>query len=722
MNWYPRREQIPFWLRLLATVSLLALSGLACQTLLGGRPTASPVTPGWTPVAATPVAGATEVQVEVTPSPTFTGVPAQTRTATAPSGAPTADSGQSGAWPTPVGLPEPFAATAVSAAQQQSFDLLVAANPPERDDLELARAYQGWNGELGPVATAAAPLEVGVRQQINVLNHDNNTITPIEAELRAVGEHAYFWFDTGPGSFEPDAGDLANTRDAFDGIYEQSVAIFGPESNPGVDGDSRVHVVNASPLALCQVTLGTADQCGLAGYFSSFDGIPATVDPMSNAREMFVMNADYFGSNFYLNVLAHEFRHMIEDNYDQGDTDWEAEGSAMLAEELLGFSGNGVARANLFLTNPDQQLNRWTDQDTIPYYGQGYLFNRYIYDRLGQELYRQFAASPDSGLMAIDSVATANGLDITGQGLWLDWLVALGIHGRPNAPEEYQFQTSGLDMASMLPVTNFPSAYETTVRQYGADYFRLRGDEEVNVQFTGSTLAPLLDVAAASGEHMWLANRANYSHMRLTRSVDLTGVEEATFYYDVYHDIEAGYDFAYLFVSQDGGQTWQSLTAEHMQGLQPADDPSDSALAERFYTGRSQQWQSEIVDLTPFAGQVIQLRFVYVTDPILTFGGLAVDNLAIPEIGFYDDAEQPVEGWLAEGFARVATAVPQQWHLTLITFPNGEPVIAQESVPGGQSFTRPLSLADSEGEAILIVAASAPMTLELGHYRLEITP
>lgn len=620
-------------------------------------------------------------------------------------------------WPTPVDPLDPFLKKPISSVQLEAFENLAASLPPERDNLELARLYNGWDGQIESTPEVLEPLSMGTVQQLNILNHDLNTINPITAELLAIGEQAYFWFDTGPGSIRPSPAELAAITDAFDEIYLRSVALFGPEKKPGVDGDPRLHIVNASPLVLCDMT-GEESGCGLAGYFSADDGVPSNVFPESNAREMFVMNVDFFGSDFYLNVLTHELRHMIEDNYDQGDADWEAEGSAMLAEDLLGYPDNGVARANIFLVDPDQQLNSWPDEYTLPAYGQGYLLNRYIYDRIGPELYQEFAVSPDSGLHALDNIALAHDLDITGEGLWLDWLVAQAIHDLDQAPSQYRFGVSGLDQVAMTRVDGFPASLDDRVHQYAADYYHLNGDGEVNIEFDGSLLVPLLDTVPVSGEWMWLANRANFSHMSLDREVDLTGVDSATLNYSVYHDIEAGYDFGYLFVSEDGGQTWQPLVAENMQ--EQVDDPSDTALADRFYTGRSDYWRDESVDLTPYAGKNILIRFAYITDLILTHGGIALDNVAIPEIGFYDDAETDVEDWTAQGFERVPFAIPQQWHLQLVTFPDGIPSFETMELTAENTASRSLSLAESNGEAILIVAASAPMTLEQAQYRLVI--
>ena len=253
-----------------------------------------------------------------------------------------------------------------------------------------------------------------------------------------------------------------------------------------------------------------------------------------------------------------------------------------------------------------------------------------------------------------------------------------------------------------------------------ADYYNISGSGEVTINFNGSALVPIMDTTAASGEYMWYANRANYAHSRLTRAVDLTAVSQATLQYNVYHDIEYGYDYAYLYVSNNNGQSWQLLLADNMQGLIQADNPSGSALADRFYTGRSESWVQESVDLSPYAGQNILIRFAYVTDPILTFGGLAVDNIAIPEIGFFDNVETLDSSWMAEGFDRVTVAMPQQWHLQLITQANGSYQVDYLPITAGQPLNHTFSLNDSSGEAILIVAASAPMSLELANYQLSI--
>ncbi|RMG99800.1 MAG: hypothetical protein D6706_05055 [Chloroflexi bacterium] len=653
------------------------------------------VTPTATLPALAPVARtqADEQSVLVTPSPVITVLPTPTLTITAVS--------------------DPMFAVAAELAQ---------ATPPERDDVALAMAYRGVSERPSLTAPPITdPLPVGTRQTFRITNIDNNTVSSIEAELLAVGKHAYFWFDTGAGSFLPDPEDVAQAAAAFDEIYEKAIGYFGSENNPGIDGDPRLYIVHASPLVLCDVTLSTLENCGLAGYFSASNSLPIQIDANSNEHEMFVMNVRQFGTSFYLNVLAHEFRHMIEDNHDKGDADWEVEGSAVLAEELLGFSQVAHQRANLFLRQPDIQLNSWSDTDTAPHYGKGYLFNRYLWHRLGAELYYEFATSPATGLLALDEIAQQHGLSWTGESLWLDWLLTLALQNETAVFPEYHIPDITLNTVAMTNITSLPAVYDTTVSQYAADYYQLP-DQTVTLRWLGDERVSLLAVPPEDGGWFWYAQRANYSNPRLTRLVDLRGVTQATLQYDVYVDIERGYDFAYVSVSTDNGRTWHGLEANGMQGLDEADNPAHTALTRRFYTGRHQRWWTEQIDLTPYVGQEILLRFEYVTDLVLTYDGFAVDNIAIPEIGFYDDAETAVAGWQAEGFSRVPPYLPQTWHLRLITFPQGIPAIIPLEATAGLPIQHTVEIAPGERPPILLIAATAPMTLQPAHYQLELSP
>ena len=677
-------------MRALIMTLLLALSTAACSA----RQT--PAVPP-TPVIVTVVPSATIPPT--LPSTSSTSSPLPTRPPEPPA------SGDS--TPTPLAVPTASPDEARTAAAAE-----LAGAPPAADAVRLAIAYRGLN----PALPTAAPLDrpqLGDVETFTIRNVDNITDSQITARLLSISDTAYFWFDQAEDVAQPDTAELNAIAAQFDDIYAALYAEFGVAEPPG----GKAHIVHVSPASLCV----NADNCGLAGYFNSVDLLPRAVNPQSNERAMFVMNARQYGSGRYLDVLAHELRHMLGASYDTGDEDWFIEGAATLAQDLVGFSDGPRERGSLFLQNPDQQLNSWVEDNTLPYYGQGYLVNRFLYDRLGPAVYREFSTSPATGLAAVDAVAAAHGLDATGEGLWRDWLVAMAIRDDAAAPARYRWGGPELMPLVTTAVDSTPATFDTTVSQYAADYYELPSSGSFLIDFAGAPTVSLLGTDAPSGEHVWVAQRANDSNPRLTRAIDLRGVDAATLTYRVFADIERGYDFAYVAVSTDGGERWQALTAEHMQGLSPEDDPSDSALTDRFYTGRTRAWVDESIDLAPFAGQEILLRFEVVTDLILSYAGLALDDIAIPAIGLADDAETLDTGWLAEGFVRATATLPQAWPLQLVTFdrderptiqalpvgPDGRVQFVLETTPGGR---RPL----------LIVAATAPDTLQPAGYVLTV--
>jgi hypothetical protein len=68
-------------------------------------------------------------------------------------------------------------------------------------------------------------------------------------------------------------------------------------------------------------------------------------------------------------------------------------------------------------------------------------------------------------------------------------------------------------------------------------------------------------------------------------------------------------------------------------------------------------WVPQTVDLTPYAGEKILLRFEYVSLPQHDDEGFAVDNVAIPALNWTDDGS----GWTMDGWSSVDNQLPQRW-------------------------------------------------------------
>jgi hypothetical protein len=217
---------------------------------------------------------------------------------------------------------------------------------------------------------------------------------------------------------------------------------------------------------------------------------------------------------------------------------------------------------------------------------------------------------------------------------------------------------------------------------------------------------------------MWWSGRANQSEMSLTREFDLTGVDSATLNYAINYSIEGGYDFGYVLASTDGGATWDTLVSENMEGEGDRDDPGELALTDRFYSGRAGEWTDERIDLTPYAGGTVLVRFLYVTDAIYTAPGMLIDNISVPEIGFFDDVEAGAEGWEASGFIRVTAYVPQTFFVTLVTFDTGVPVVTHMEIGPDNTGSIEVPLSAGSGQAILIVTAANPLIQTPANYQV----
>jgi hypothetical protein len=621
-------------------------------------------------------------------------------------------------WPQPLPPVPAYTRAPVSPEEAEALELLQNQRFAPNDPIALAVAVQGRPVPGSDPVEPDLP-EIGDLRTFWVLNQDMNAWAEIEAELVQVSEHAYFWLDTQARPAGP--VEWARAATGFDEIYQAVRSLFGSEASPGIDGDRRVYIVHVSPAVLC----APAESCGLLGYSSSTDRLPVEILPQSNEHEMFVMNAGVaIGASRYLSVLAHEFRHMIEASYDTHSEGWEGEGTATLAQILVGDTIGPEGRANAYLANTDLQLNDWPEIGTHPHYGKGYVFSRYLLDRFGQEFFTTWVQHPESGLSGLDAALSEAGIGMSALDVWVDFTAAVSLIGHPGVPEAYRFSPDFRANAHQPAGTLQAGAGLTeSVAQFGFDTYRLEGQAPLQVTFSGTLRSPVMaGQGASSGQFFWWSGRSNQADMSLTRAVDLTGAAEAALEYDVLYDTEYGFDYAYVLVSLDEGRSWEALRAPGMQRRDAGDDPTGVALTDSFYTGESGGWIRERVDLAPYLGQVVLLRFQYVTDAVINQDGFAVDNIAVPEIGFFDDGEELDDGWQAVGFMRLPAAVPQVFHLVLITFEGGAARIERVPMGSDNLVAIDVPLSPDSSQAYLVVTAATPIVRGSAAYVLEAGP
>ena len=250
--------------------------------------------------------------------------------------------------------------------------------------------------------------------------------------------HAYFWFERGA---RPDSAALENAAEFFeDHIWPLNNTIYGEEWNPGIDGDSRLHIVN-------QCRIGA----GIMGAFNPEDHCPRFICPDSNQREIIYISLDTapLGSDLYLTTLAHEHQHLIQFHVDGNEERWFNEGLSQLAEHLNGFEPGLIGDYNVleFLERPRSSPERLvirTSTISSRYYGASYLFLVYLYERFGLDFMRLVASSPYDGLASVQAALTATGQDVTVDDVFGDWMVANALDDPYAGDGRYYYQTLDL--------------------------------------------------------------------------------------------------------------------------------------------------------------------------------------------------------------------------------------------------------------------------------------
>lgn len=121
---------------------------------------------------------------------------------------------------------------------------------------------------------------------------------------------------------------------------------------------------------------------------------------------------------------------------------------------------------------------------------------------------------------------------------------------------------------------------------------------------------------------------------QMRATVDLTAVTaNATLEYDAWYNIEKDWDYAMVQVSADNGATWKSLSTDKTTST--LDKDGYPAIKDNLpgYTGSSNGWIHQTIDLSAYKGKKIQLQFRYMTDWGTNLEGLFVDNVKVTADG-----------------------------------------------------------------------------------------
>ncbi len=475
----------------------------------------------------------------------------------------------------------------------------------------------------------------------------------VDGVVRAASDNAYWVFEA---RVNVDQADLDAAIEEFESsVWPTVTGLFGDIRTPGIDDDPRLVIFHANLRP------------GIAGYFSSSDAYPSDIQPYSNERESVYISSVGLpvGSRSYMSVLTHELQHAVHWASDADEESWLNEG---LSEHAVEVAGHWTRKPADYLRLPGTSLTQWPGGNQLlsPSYGGANLFVAYLVEHYGGDrLVRELVKEPADGLESVDLVLERLGEDATSLDVFRDWVVANYLN-EPDGRYSYKARDWRAAVKVRSRLVNLSKSYEGEVAQFGADYYVVTlPADELTISFNGDPGAELFPVAPHSGEACWWSNDGDGINTTLTRRFDLTGVDTATLRFNVWHAVEENWDFAYVEVSEDGGETWTILETT----LTSDENPNGTAFGPGF-TGETNGWLEDSVDLTPYTGKEVLVRFEYVTDDAVNGRGLCLDDFAIDEIGWSDDTETNGD-WEPNGFARVNNLLPEEFLVQIVRKPPG---------------------------------------------------
>ncbi|MDQ2911899.1 MAG: immune inhibitor A [Chloroflexota bacterium] len=599
--------------------------------------------------------------------------------------------------------PVPSTPTPLASSTLTTLDMtatLLAKSLPYANGFELTRTVRGRSGfpanGFEPVRTTPPVEDVGATHDFWTYDFAAKKNVKTTVTLRLITDHAKWWV---ANNATVDVTGLRATASSFESkVYPTDRRLYGEEWAPGIDADPRINVVFAR-------LPGAA-----AGYFSGSDEEPVWVNEFSAEREMIYLNTlgARAGSAEMDRIIAHEFCHMVQFNTRRRSAVWFNEGHSVLCEKANGFSPTD---GEAYLRVPDTQLNDWADLDTArPHYGLAFMFLDYLRQNAGgDDLVRAFLQKGIDTPADFDAVLRQRGqLGVEEQ--WLNFVAANAFIGvNADRPYTYPAGASARQPAAVIVGDKVETGgtFQSTVREYSVKYVELpRG--KITLKFGGPTSNRLIPTDPHSGRTFWWSDRGDGMDATLTKSFDLRTASDPKLAFWTWFGIETDYDYAYVEISTDGGSRWTSLMTE----VSTTEDPNGQNLGNGM-TGSSSGdtatgWKHLTADLSPFAGKQVQLRFQYVTDGNLNFGGFAVDDIEITGLPI-DEAETD-NGWTTSGFIRSTNLVSQRFAVQVLHFAGDRATVDRRTVDNGElTFD-----VDTSGDrrALLAVTAFAVRTTE----------
>ncbi|WXG45145.1 MAG: hypothetical protein WED05_00175 [Candidatus Atabeyarchaeum deiterrae] len=359
----------------------------------------------------------------------------------------------------------------------------------------------------------------------------------------------------------------------------------------------------------------------------------------------------------YEGTVAHEFQHDIHQDWQPAGDLFMNEGCSMYAEYLCGF-GIDTNDINSYFATPDNSLTQWGDQGDINIladYGAAELWAHYLTDHYGGVGFlTQYVQSGIPGIQGVDSVLSSFGYKVRFDDVYHNWRLANLIRSDFPGCGKYNYKSINLNDPAItqvamhdincLPVpwtrgTDFGTTktilgYDTGVSMigaYGSDYIKFQDWRKLAlVQFNGDDSSVFGWTFNSTGGYWWSGSADLYNALLFGKAyVDPSNpvLTLVTMY-----GAESFWDFCFVQVSTDNGNTWTSLaneyaTSDHDPSAHPDIVANLPGLTD--YNPDWPSWTTMTFDLSYYSGQNVLIGFRYMTDWATTYEGWFIQGASV---------------------------------------------------------------------------------------------
>ena len=449
--------------------------------------------------------------------------------------------------------------------------------------------------------------------------------------------------------------------------------------------------------------------------------------------------------NLYEGVFAHEYQHLLLSYVDGAEATFINEGLSDTAIALTGFGDPAApitdvhfdshiqcflghnedltpANPNPRPGGPENSLNQWGDQnfdheqEILCDYGAAYSFLLYLADKYGDDIL-SFLHRDDEhqGFPAIQAALDDEGAGIDVREAVRRWQVAMALdrvlddgaaYSGPNSGSTYQVGRLDADI-----VWDNDDAYDTPGSPpNGGDFVRLRDGSNAfvpasalnSVSFNGVSELPTEPLVwevdstpppGTSGAAFYSTDQDNKNEI-MTREVNIP-TSSSTLEFDAAWDLETTFDFGYVQVSTDGGETWTSLACTDTQDDQAGDNVGPGYGPGFNGFDDTPEFMHQTCDLSGYSGTVA-LAFRYFSDSNTHGAGFWVDNIEIDNTGVTNGDGESLAGW--QSLTEYNHTEVSDWTVQLLSYDSAHTQAHLTEIPLDSNFDGSLNQTELNSE------------------------